>query len=99
MDALVDRLTPRSDGTRKKLVGVDRLLEFLDTFTKKDVADDEQLRVLVEEVRGLLDGQDVSRLRKDQGLRELVQERMQSVKVVLDTLAEEAPARQIVLRE
>jgi membrane peptidoglycan carboxypeptidase len=33
------------------------------------------------------------------GLRELVQERMQSVKMVLDTLVEDAPARQIVLRE
>ena len=99
VNALVDRLSPRPDGTRKKLVGVDRLLEFLDTFSKKDVADDEQLRVLVEEVRGLLSGQDVSRLRKDQGLRELVQERMQSVKVVLDTLVEDAPVRQIVLRE
>jgi ribosomal protein L31E len=32
-------------------------------------------------------------------LRELVQERMQSVKVVLDTLVDEAPVRQIVLRE
>ena len=40
-----------------------------------------------------------SELRKDQGLRELVQERMQSVKVVLDAMVEEAPARQIVLRE
>jgi len=99
VDALVDRLSPRPDGTRKKLVGVDRLLEFLDTFSKKDVADDEQLRVLVEEVRGLLNGQDVSRLRKDQDLRELVQERMQSVKVVLDTMVEDAPTRQIVLRE
>ena len=99
VDALVDKLSPRPDGTRKKLVGVDRLLEFLDTFSKKDVADDEQLRVLVEEVRGLLSGQDVSRLRKDQGLRELVQERMQSVKVVLDTLVQDAPLRQIVLRE
>jgi hypothetical protein len=39
---------------------------------QEDVADDEQLRALVEEVRGLLNGQDVSRLRKDQGLRELV---------------------------
>jgi hypothetical protein len=47
---------------------------------------------------GLLNGQDMSRLWKDQGLRELVQERMQSVKVV-DTLVEEAPGRQIVLRE
>ena len=79
--------------------GVDRLLEFLDTFSKKDVADDEQLRTLVEEVRGLLSGQDISKLRKDQGLRELVQERMQSVKVVLDTLVEDAPTRQIVLRD
>ena len=97
VDALVDKLTPKPDGTRKKLVGVDRLLEFLDTFSKKDVADDEQLRGLVEEVRGLLNG--ISKLRKDQGLRELVQERMQSVKVVLDTLVEDAPARQIVLRD
>ena len=72
---------------------------FLRAFSKKDVADDEQLRILVEEVRGLLNGQDISRIRKDQGLRELVQERMQSVKVVLDTLVEDAPARQIVLRD
>jgi hypothetical protein len=99
VDALVDKLTPRPDGTRKKLVGVDRLLEFLDTFSKKDVANDGELQVLVEEVRGLLSGQDLSRLRKEQGLRELVQERMQSVKVVLDTLVEDAPGRQIVLRD
>jgi hypothetical protein len=99
VDALVDKLTPKPDGTKKKLVGVDRLLEFLDTFSKKDVADDEQLRALVEEVRGLLNGQDIAQLRKDQGLRELVQERMQSVKVVLDTLVEDAPTRQIVLRD
>jgi hypothetical protein len=99
VDALVDKFSPRPDGARKKLVGVDRLLEFLDTFSKKDVADDEQLRILVEEVRGLLNGQDITRLRKDQGLRELVQERMQSVKVVLDTLVEDAPARQVVLRD
>jgi hypothetical protein len=99
VDALVDKLTPKPDGTKKKLVGVDRLLEFLDTFSKKNVADDEQLRTLVEEVRGLLTGQDIGQLRKDQGLRELVQERMQSVKVVLDTLVEDAPTRQIVLRD
>jgi len=98
VDALVDKLTPAPDGTRKKLVGVDRLLEFLDTFSKKDVADDEQLRVLVEETGSLLSDQDISQLRKDQGLRELVQERMQSVKVVLDSLVEDAPARQIVLQ-
>ena len=35
----------------------------------------------------------MSRLRKDQGLRELVQERVQSVNVVLDTLVEDAPVR------
>jgi hypothetical protein len=51
------------------------------------------------QLRGLLNGQDISRLRKDQGLRELVQERMQSVKAVLDTLVEDAPARQVVLRD
>ena len=95
----MDKLTPQPDGTRKKLVGVDRLLELLNTFSKKDVADDKQLRGLVEEVRGLLSGQDIAKVRKDQGLRELVQERMQSVKVVLDTLVEDAPARQIVLRD
>src|SRR5262249_26196181 len=78
VNALVDTLTPKPDGTRKKLVGVDRLLKFLDTFSKKDVGDD-QLRALVEEVRALLNGQDISRLRKDQGLRDFVQERMQSV--------------------
>ena len=64
VDALVDKLSPKPDGTRKKLVGVDRLLEFLDTFSKKNVADDEELQVLVAEVRGILKGQDVSQLRR-----------------------------------
>jgi hypothetical protein len=99
VDTLVDKLAPKPDGTRKKLVGVDRLLEFLDTFSKQNVAKDEQLKALVAEVRGLLEGQDISRLRKDQGLRELVQERMEGVKVILDSLVEDAPIRQIVLRD
>ena len=47
VDALVDKLTPKPDGTRKKLVGVDRLLEFLDTFSKQNVANDEELQELV----------------------------------------------------
>jgi hypothetical protein len=46
-----------------------------------------------------LSDQDISRLRKDQDLGKLVQERMQSVKVVLDSLVEDAPARQIILGE
>jgi hypothetical protein len=99
VDALVDKLTPRPDGTRKKLVGTERLLEFLATFSKQNVADDDELRVLVEESRSLLQGRDVEELRKNQGVRELVQERMTSVKVILDTLVEDVPTRQIVLRD
>ena len=99
VDALVDRLTPKPDGTRKKLVGVERLLEFVDTFSKQNVANDEQLQALVGQVRGILKGQDVASLRKDQDLRELVKERMESAKVILDTLVEDAPSRQIVLRD
>ena len=44
---------------------------------------------MVSQVRGLLKGQDISRLRKDQDLRELVQERMLSAKVILDSLVED----------
>ena len=80
-------------------MGADRLLEFLDTFSKKDVANDEELRVLVEQTRDLLQGQDIATLRKDQNLRDLVRERMESVKVVLDSMVEDAPTRQIVLRD
>ena len=100
VDALVDRHHPQSQmcGTRKKLVGVERLLEFLNTFSKQNVANDEELKALVAQVRGLLAGQDISRLRKDQDLRELVKERMESAKVILDPLVEDAPSRQIVLR-
>jgi hypothetical protein len=99
VDALVDRLSPRPDGTRKKLVGIDRLLEFVDSFSKQNVANDAELQALVVQVRGILKGQDVASLRKDQDLRELVKERMESAKVILDTLVEDAPSRQIVLRD
>src|SRR5262249_31661565 len=40
-----------------------------------------------------------SRFPQRSSLRELVQELMQSVKVVLDTLVEDAPTRQIVLQD
>jgi len=63
------------------------------------VANDEKLQALVSQVRGLPKGQDISRLRTDQDLAELVKERMESTKLVLDTLVEDAPARQIVLRD
>jgi hypothetical protein len=99
VDALVDRLSPKPDGTRKKLVGVERLLEFVDTFSKQNVANDQELQALVVQVRDILKGQDVASLRKDQDLRELVKERMESAKVILDSLVEDAPSRQIVLRD
>ena len=75
------------------------MLEFVDSFSKQNVANDEQLQDLVGQVRGILKGQDVASLRKDQDLRELVKERMESAKVILDTLVEDAPSRQIVLRD
>jgi hypothetical protein len=46
------------------------LLGFLATFSKQNVADDEELRLLVEESRSLLQGRDVEELRKNRGLRE-----------------------------
>ena len=99
IDGLVERLTPNPDGTKKRLTGVERLLEFVDVFAKKNVTGDEGLQSLVEDVRGLLDGTSVGQLRSDRKMREYVVERMQSVKVVLDTLVEDAPSRQMVLRD
>jgi hypothetical protein len=99
IDSLVDKLKPQPDGSKKRLVGVERLVQFLDNFRKQDVADDQQLSVLVEEVRGLLAGQDIDGLRKDQRLRGVVQERMESVKVVLDSMVQDGPTRQMVLRD
>jgi hypothetical protein len=59
----------------------------------------EAVEKTLEDFSVLLSDQDITQLRKDQGPRELVQERMQSVKVVLDSLVEDAPTRQIVLRD
>ena len=64
VDALVDKLTPKPDGTRKKLVGVERLLEFLDTFSKQNVANDEQLKALV--CRGARPAEGPGHLRRTQ---------------------------------
>lgn len=99
VDGLVERLTPNPDGTKKRLTGVERLLEFVDVFAKKNVTGDQELQSLVEDVRGLLDGTSVGQLRSDRKMREYAVERMESVKVVLDTLVEDAPSRQMVLRD
>lgn len=99
VDGLVDKLTPNPDGTKKRLIGVDRLMDFVNTFAKQNVAGDTDLVPLVEEAKALLEGQDIDSLRKDQGLRDYALERMSSVKVVLDGLVTDAPTRQIVLRD
>lgn len=99
IDAMVERLTPNADGTKKRLVGVEKLMDFVDMFSAKNVAQDEQLKDLVDDVRSLLEGTSVGQLRSDRSAREFVQERMESVKVILDTMVEDAPSRQIVLRD
>lgn len=99
IDSLLVKLTPGPDGTKKRLTGVDRLLEFVDTFAKKNVANDAELQTLVEEARGILENRSTEELRTNQRLREYVQDKLQSVKVIVDTMVEDAPARQIVLRD
>lgn len=99
LDGLVSSLTPAADGTRRRLSGFEPALKFIDTFLgQKNVTDDDDMEALVKETRGLLVGQDVSKLRKDESLRDVVAERLGNVKQLLDGMVEDAP-RELYLRD
>jgi len=100
---LAERLQPDPDGRRKVLrnPAVDKVVEFLELFDRRNVLNDEELKALVVRARRVLNGDPMmaEALRQDESVREIVRRRMEEVKSRLDVLIKSGPARVISFDE
>ena len=100
---LAERLQPSPDGKKKVLrdSAVDKVVEFLELFDRRNVLNDEELKALVVRARRVLNGDDMmaDALRQDGKVREILGRRMEEVKSRLDTLIKSGPARVISFDE
>lgn len=71
---LAERLKPDKNGRQKGIrpEALDDVMDFLDSFPKRDLTDDAGLRAETERIRAMLDGVDVESLRGDEQFRSSV---------------------------
>jgi hypothetical protein len=81
VDALADVLTPEN-GKRKKLyeTHVTKLQEFLETYDFRDLAGDTEYQQYVKQLRGIMQGVTIDRLRENESLKIYVAEKLDAVK-------------------
>lgn len=99
VDHLVDKLTPGPDGKKKRFFSsnVDNLAEFLDSFSARNITNDEELSALVDKTKSLLKGVDVESIRASDRTRDRTKQAFSKLKSELAPLIEDAPIRQINL--
>jgi hypothetical protein len=96
-----DRLKDGPDGKplRFKESTVSNLVEFLGTFDFRNVADDAELKALVDRARQVLAGVSADDLRTTADLRAKVQQGMADLAAELDTMIVKKPARKFRFNE
>ena len=99
MAALVKRmvvqLTPSVDGKKKKIYDslVGNIADFLATFEARNIADDVELKALVDQARNVIAGVQPELLRESDGIRESVQTGFSEIQKQLDQMIVDKPAR------
>jgi len=100
---LAEKLQPTPDGKKRILKdsAVDKVVEFLELFDRRNVLDDQELKALVARARQVLKRDDMmgEALRQDDAIRDIVSRRMDEVKAGLDSLIQSGPARVISFEE
>lgn len=94
-ETLVEKLRPSEDGKKKVLrqENLQAVLDFIDKFSQRDIANDRQMQIIVDEARRVLAGVDIEAIRKQTPIRQYVEEKMVEVKDALDMVIEEMPIR------
>lgn len=99
---MVDRLTPAEDGKPKIMRGgmVDHLNEFFASFEERNLFQDEQLKLLVEQAKNVVNEiQSPYVLKYNELLRKRVTDAMTDLKNQVDLAIEDLPRRKIRLPE
>jgi hypothetical protein len=97
----VDRLTPGEDGRQKVFRdgSVDKMEEFLATFTPRNITNDVQMRILVDKAKSLMGHADADTLRTNEDLREYVRHGFETIQSLLDPMIASKPHRRIQLED
>lgn len=102
VDNMMDSLTPKADGTKKKFYE-SAITKFKDYFAKIEelkqcrIVDSTRIDDLAAQAKALLAGKSVESFRKDDAMRELVKEKMGEFKLSLTTMLQDVPSRAIIL--
>jgi hypothetical protein len=96
---LRDRLQPGPDGKKKKLheTALTNLAEYLAFFDHKNVTNDGELKVVVDELRGKLGNVDIESIKNTDTLRERLGREMAVISERLTSMVERVPKRRITL--
>lgn len=94
---LVEKLGGNDDGKPKifRNTTVTNLQEFLDVFDARNIADDKELKKLVDKMKKLVKGVDPDLLRTDNDIRSDAQKKFTVIKDQLDKMMSEKPKRAI----
>lgn len=99
---LREKLSGTGENGRPKILresAVQNLNEWLDMFSLRDVTGDQELKNLVERLRGTLKGVDTKSLRDDNAARLKVRSELELAKGRLDSLVAEQPSRKFSFGE
>jgi hypothetical protein len=100
-DHLVERLSGSTDGKPKvfKASSIDNINEFISTFDIRNITNYEELKVVVDKAKSVLNGVAPSALRENSDLRKKVLGGMTAVKSSLDTMMKDRPKRVVSFKE
>ena len=90
-----ERLAPSEDGNRKIITEakVTRFREFLEFFNDRDITDDAQLRELVNQAKGLLNGASTDAMRNDAAFRAELKQAFGAMSQSVGAMVQEEQAR------
>ena len=101
VEKLAEKLKSKPDGKRQTFHDtlVTNMTDFLDVFESRNIADDAELKALVEKAKGLLAGKDALILRSDDGMRERMAESFESIRSEIGSLLVDRPSRMLNLED
>jgi len=94
---MVERLSGEQDGKPKRFQSsmLEKMGEFLDSFSNRNLFDDAKLAELVDQARYVVNGLSTDELRQDANLRAYIADEMNQLRVAIDGALEDLPRRKI----
>jgi len=95
--SLIEKLSPSVDGKRRtfRANSMNAMEDFLKSFEVKNITDDEELQVVVEQLKQLTSGADVEMIKTDDAVRDNLKMNFAEVKTVLAEMIVDAPRRRV----